>query len=329
MAKQKVIVIYDADILSYRAAAAIETRSIKVLHNTSGRVKTFKHRTEFKDFLKQKSYEYVPSEYTITDMQDAEDISHALQIMKNQILTINELLEADKHLLFISGKDNFRDSLPLPTKYKSNRRDLIRPIHLATCKDYLVNAQNAVVINGSEPDDRVIQVGYSHLEKGYKVIIASSDKDAFAYSGLYIYNHTVDKPEVKLIPELGYLKPDSKGKVRGMGFLWFCLQFLVGDSTDCFNPTELCKKKYGEKSAYKLLKDCTTEREALILCLHQYKEWYPSSITFNDWSGKEQTMDYIEIMDMYFKCCRMLTSLDDKLSVVDFYNKYDIDVTKD
>lgn len=324
MTKQKTIAIYDADILSYRASAAIEQRTIEVLHKKSKRTKDFKHRTEFKEYLADKDLEYVEDDYIITDKQEAEDISHALQIMKSQIQRINEELKVDEHLLFISGKTNFRDSLPLPTKYKSNRSELLRPIHLTESKNYLINVQKAQVVELAEPDDRIIQVGYEYKAKGYKVILCSSDKDSFAYSGLHLYDFTKENPNVVLIPELGYLQPDSKGKIRGMGFLWFCLQFLVGDATDGFKPTELCKVKFGEKSAYKLLKDCQNEREALEVCLQKYQEWYPDTTVFTDWSGIEQRMNYIQIMDMYFKCCRMLSTFEDDLDVIKFFAKYDI-----
>lgn len=324
MTRQKTIAIYDADILSYRASAAIEQRTVEVLHKKSSRTKVFKHRTEFKEYLIAKDLEYIEDDYVITDKQEAEDVSHALQIMKSQIQRINEELNADEHLLFISGKTNFRDSLPLPTKYKSNRSELLRPIHLTESKNYLINVQKAQVVELAEPDDRIIQVGYEYLVKGYKVILVSQDKDAFAYSGLHLYDYTKDNPKVVLIPEIGYLQPDSKGKIRGMGFLWFCLQFLVGDATDGFKPTELCKVKFGEKSAYKLLKDCQTEREALEVCLQKYKEWYPDTVVFTDWTGKEQQMSYVQIMDMYFKCCRMLSTFKDDLDVIKFFDKYDI-----
>ena len=37
----------------------------------------------------------------------------------------------------LSGKNNFRDNLPLPSKYKGNREDMIRPLLLNDVKDYI------------------------------------------------------------------------------------------------------------------------------------------------------------------------------------------------
>ena len=116
-------------------------------------------------------------------------------------------------------------------------------------------------------------------------ILCTGDKDSKAYSGLSLFNP--DKPEtgVQIIPNLGVILEDEKGKVRANGMKQYGLQMLVGDSVDGFKPTELCRVKFGEKSAMKLLEPCKTEKEVLEVVVQQYQEWYPTPFEYTAWNG--------------------------------------------
>lgn len=324
--KKKRVVLVDSDILIYRVAAACEVRSVEIKHNKSGRVKVFKNKTAFKDFLKEKDFEYVQEDYTFTDLQQVnEDMSWQF-ILNNQVKSFKETLWGDELIFLISGEGNFRDELPLPKKYKGNRDDMLKPLLRQDCKEYLKGKYKAAVINNEEVDDAIIWMGYEYLAKGYEVIIVTSDKDANAYSGLKLYNYTQDKPEIIEIPELGSLWIDDKGKVRGLGFLWGCLQHVVGDSTDFFNPCDLAGVKFGEKSAYELLKDCGTAQEALVVCIQCYQRWYPKQITYTDCFGVKQTSTWKDLMSLYFKCSRMKETKEDNIVFYDFAKAYGVDL---
>ena len=304
--KQKRVVLVDSDILIYRVAAACEVRSVEIKHNKTGRVKVFKNKTAFKDFLKEKEFEYVQDDYTFTDLQQVnEDMSWQF-ILNNQIKSFKETLWGDELIFLISGKGNFRDELPLPKKYKGNRDDMPKPLLRQDCKEYLKGKYKAVVIDGEEVDDAVIWMGYEYLAKGYEVIIVTTDKDANAYSGLKLYNYTADKPEIVEIPDLGSLWLDDKGKVRGLGFLWYCLQHLCADKTDGMNVGDLTGVKYGERSAYNLLKDCKSEHEALGLVITKYKEWFGAGLKdYTDYLGNKREINWLSAADLYFKGIRM------------------------
>jgi hypothetical protein len=321
----KTVLIYDGDILAYRASAAVEKRSIDVKHLPTGKVKTFDNRTQFKDYMKDRGKDWDKDGYVFEDKQEAEPIENCLSIMKKHIERINEELFADEYVVGLSGKSNFRDSLPLPSKYKGNREGGIRPTHLKAAKTYLWKHHNGVLADGFEADDFLIFKGYEELDKGNTPIIIGIDKDSYSSTGLSMYDFTKEEPKVELIPDLGYLADTGK-KIDGRGFLWLCFQFCRGDPTDFYTPYELSGVKFGEKTAFKLLKDCKDKKQALEVVLGKYKEWYPEPVTYLDYSGTEHTKNYLDIFGMYFKCVQMMQTKDDPLDYEVFLTKHGVEL---
>lgn len=320
----KTIVIYDSDAIAYRAAAVVDKRVVDIKHIKSGREKTFNTRTELKDLLKSKEKVFNKEEYEFTDRLIPGELSHAIAIMKNQVEKINSDLFADEMLMCIQGTTNFRDRLPLPKQYKHSRASTLRPTWLRECKLYLYKNYPSLVAKDFEVDDAVIFKGYEYLNKGYTPVIVGVDKDAQAYSGLNLYDYTQDNPVMKLVPEFGSLWVDNGKKVKGDGFIWFCFQILNGDSSDDYKPCELAGVKFGEASAFKLLKNCRDEQEALQVVVKKYQEWYPEDFTYRDWTGSLQRGNFKIMIDLYFKCSRMMTHKNDTLDSVEFFNKYGV-----
>lgn len=327
MAKQKKkVLLCDADLLAFRCAAAAESRTVEVIHKPSGRSKIFTNRTAFKDSLKLRpNFIFLPGDYEYVDIQSEEDVSHPMRSIKVGIEAMIKDVGADAVRLYIGGENNFRVDLPLPTKYKVSREGGIRPVHLDACKQYVINKHNGILVHGHEADDEQIIDGYYFLNKGWEVYLATSDKDSFAYSGMYSYDFTQDKPEPHLIEDFGELYVRPNGDVKGWGFKWFCHQWLFGDPTDDYKPCELWTaetgKKFGEKSSYKLLKDCTTKQECFDVVAEQYESWYPKPVVFTDWKGEVHEYSYWEMMQLYFKCARMKSTKDDKLVLEDFLDR--------
>jgi len=317
----KTIILLDGDVIAYRAAAAAEARTVEVKHNKTGRCKVFKTRTAFKAFLAEQKREYIPEQYTFTDIQTPEDVSHPLHTVKTQINAIVRNAEADQYQMFIGGPGNFRDSLPLPSKYKGNRTEMIRPIHLDACKSFAINHLGAKLTIGDEADDAIIYVGYEYLKKGYKVLLGTLDKDARAYSRLHYYDFTKESPEAILIPDLGNLEVIEKTKakeVKGWGFLFFCHQMLIGDPTDNYKPTEIAGIKFGEMSSYKLLAECKTKQQAWNVVVEQYKKWYNKPFEYKCWEGNTYPATHLSMLQLYFQCVRMRENKDDLLNLEDF-----------
>lgn len=317
---KEIIAVLDGDEICYSIAAACEDRTIKATNQLNNEFSSFKHRTELKKFLH--GLEVPDDFYLIEDVQVADDIANACHSVKVSVDSIKQACKADKIEVYLSGKDNFRDLIPLPTKYKSNRQDQLRPILLDEVRAYMVKKYKAVIVNGEEVDDVVCHRMWDGAKAGQKIIGVTRDKDSLGSTG-WLYNR--DKmTEPEYIEGLGELHIDAKNKVRGKGRKWGYLQWLIGDTTDGYRPTEICGAKYGEKSAYKLLEPLKTDKECIQAVYETYKSWYPNEVKYVDWQGNEVVTDVIGIMQMYMDCYRMRRWRGDSVSVKELLIKMGI-----
>lgn len=300
MTKKRIAVI-DGDIVAYRCAAANETRSIKATHKVTGQIITCPHRTALKA---QIAGVFEVAEFDIEDVQTPDDISFAYNAIKTTINALVKSCEADDFEIYISGNTNFRDDLPLPSKYKGSRDGLIRPLQLKLCKDYILRKQRGDVVEGEEADDKIAARQWEGMRSDTELTIAcTQDKDANGSEG-WLYNWAkMDAPV--LIRGLGEVHLDDKKELRGTGRKWFYAQWVKGDTVDCFKPCELSGKKFGDVGCYSLLKDCKTDKECVEAVYKQYLKWYPKPITYKAWDGSEHTKDAIQLMDLYAACAHM------------------------
>ncbi len=296
------------------------------MHKPSGHKKSFKNRTEFKKSLREQN-KPVTDDYIISDKQESDTEENCNKSIANSIKNIVEAVDADSYELFVGGEDNFRNKLLLPSKYKGNREDSIRPLLLKSSKEFLINSYKAEVVNGKEADDMLSIRGYEYLKEGHVPILGTNDKDQRQGSGLYIYDFTKEKPVLEIMPEFGALRCEVKGKnqsIKGEGFLFGCWQWLAGDSTDNFCPYELAGASYGEKSAFHDLSPCQSEKEALGVVLERFRQWYPTTFEYATWDGQRVQADWEFIMNLYFQCFWMLRSEDDKTTGTSLMKEYDL-----
>jgi len=316
----EIIAVIDGDEIVFTIAAACETRTIKATNKLNQESSSFKHRTEMKKFLH--GLEVPDDFYDVEDVQVADDIANANHSVKVVIDNIKLACKADKIEVYLSGKDNFRDSLPLPTKYKGSRADTIKPILLSEIRAYIVKKYNAKIVDGEEVDDVVCHRMWDGYKTGQKIIGVTVDKDACSSNG-WLYNR--DKmTEPEYIDGLGELFIDGKNKVRGKGRKWGYVQWVIGDITDSYNPSEVAKVKYGEKSAYKLLAPLQTDKECIQAIYDLYKTWYPSEVKYVAWDGTEVIIDTIGMMQIYMDCYRMRRWPTDHVKVTDILIKMGI-----
>jgi hypothetical protein len=295
----KTICILDGDIIAYRCAACNESRSIKVTHKVTGQVTSHAHRTAFKAHILG-AFEL--DEFDIEDVQTAEDLKFAFHAMKTTIEALCSTCFADSYEVYISGKDNFRDNLPLPSRYKGKRSGTLKPLQLKECRDYLVKHHKAISCHGSEADDRLAQRCYEGLRDGVKTIACTIDGDQNGVEG-WAYNWTKMKEplRVKGLGEIELVKSDFDGHGRK----FFYAQWVLGDATDCFKPSEISGKKFGVVAMHKLLGHLTTDKECVEAVYKQYLAWYPAPVTYTAWDGTEHTKSAIDLMDLYAACAHM------------------------
>jgi 5'-3' exonuclease len=317
----KRLLIVDGDLVAYKHAAAAETRTIIAKHLKSGREKEFDTRTEFKKFLENKQMEFKPEDYEITDHQHPVDISFAISTANKSIEKLLESTWCDDLEIYIGGGETFRHKLPLPSPYKSNREDNIRPVHLTAVRNHLRRKYKAKVIdNGLEVDDVVTIRSYEALYNGQEAVLASVDKDSYQCQGINLFNWTVDNPKIELIPDVGTLYK-VKSTVKGNGLKFLALQVLSGDAADTYKGYELSKIRYGPSYAMKALLDASTEKEIMQIMFSEFKRLYPDEFQYTDCHGQEHNATWKDMLNLYWKCAYMKRSWNDPSDVYDFMDE--------
>jgi hypothetical protein len=307
----KRILILDGDSIAYRCSAAGEQRGISVLHEPTGIVKVFKHRTAFKELMQSKNKE-ITEDYVVTDTQEPEPLEYVLSTIKKHITRIAEEVNADEIKVYAGEKDNFRLKLNLPKLYKGNRSSNIRPVHLAEAKKYLKDIWFAEESVGIETDDSCCIAAYDALAKGHLPLQYYYEKDQLSLDSITLLMEDNESINYVLVPEHGELHLD-KTSVKGLGLKFLCYQWVCSDPVDNYCAYDLSKVKFGAKSAYKLLADTKTPQETLLAVVEQFKKFYPDKFEYTDWNGQQHEADYVTMLDLYYRCARMMRSKDDAL----------------
>lgn len=334
--------VFDADSIAYKAAAANEERSITTQHIEKGVREHWANRTAFREFLKGTSH--TEDMYTITDVQEPRHSSYGKNLIREMLKGYSTRLGVKKNEIYIGGSDNFRDKIPLPMShtvtvgkwagtailggaYKGKREDTIRPLQLKELRSYLIGELGAGVINGMEVDDKQSMRAYEGHVAKQRIIQVTEDKDALGCSGWLFNPAKMIKPVY--IHGFGELHKEGKG-IKGTGRKWLYFQALYGDKVDCYHPSDLYKIQmdkqgksvtFGEMAAFNILDKTVNDREALQAVYNQYKTWYPEPVVFMDHTGVMQKMDCIQIMQMYFDCAHMRRWEDDRIDVAALLDK--------
>jgi hypothetical protein len=311
------LVVIDGDLISYKASAASEKRTI-VVTNTKKSKKEFANRTEFKEWAKENNRPL--EDFTIEDIQTEEPIENCLHTVKMMLEGIHQASGCDEMKVVVQGVGNFRDDLLLPTKYKSNRAGQAKPVHLAEARSYLLGKYKAETANGWESDDVLAAYAYEGFKTKKRIVQATIDKDAAQCMG-WLYNwDKMNYPE--FVSGLGHI--DAKGKGQGRKFLYY--QMVVGDPSDCYKPTELVSFKYGAASAFKDFGSLETDKECWLKMKELYQLWYPEEFSYTAWNGDEVKADWVSMMQLYADCAHMKRFEGDRLNVKETLNKLEIEV---
>jgi len=170
--------------------------------------------------------------------------------VNSMIKGILEAVNADDYVLYLTGKDNFRDELT--DTYKANRKDVAKPLHFKDIKEYLIKTRQVEIIDGMEADDAMgINQRPMKLTDEQQTCICSLDKDMRMIAGRH-YN---------------WRKGIRDTVTQADGDRWFWTQLLTGDATD--NIIGL--KGIGPKKAEKLLSECKTNQDMYEVCTHEYE----------------------------------------------------------
>lgn len=268
-------------MLVYRCGFAVEHTYYKLYdedHMDSGPVEVWDKK------------KLVPDEYKdrVTKVKKIEPVENALHLVKTTLTSICTDLgvnpkDKNKVRLFLTGEGNFREKVAVTKPYKGNRDPLHKPKWYKEIKEYLIRYWNAEVVDGIEADDslgiiqmeaynynkskhsrrgdpRDIQAACSGMHGGKGTIICSNDKDMSQIPGWH-YDFT---------------KKNKYWVSEEEADRWFYIQLLAGDPTDNIPGIP----GVGIKTAQKLLKDCTTEKEMYDVCWKAYGKHISP-----EWSG--------------------------------------------
>ena len=324
------VAVIDVDYIKYSVASAGETRTIKAYHPITGDEWECKTRTELwghylkKDkgilveFNKTNGTAYTADELVVVDIQTPEPIQNVYHSAKSMFETALRHLNTNKYVAYVGKGDSFRVERSTILKYKGQRSNSLKPLLLDDVSEYLIKKYKAEVVTHLEVDDRVVIEAYDKDDHA----IVGIDKD---YAGCHVKWFNPNKYEDGVVDcrKFGELFLNQKGGVKGFGRLFFYHQILSGDSSDNYKANSANPEfEWGDKSSYKLLKDCKTDKEALEAIKKGYQLIYPEPRTIVGWRGDEIEVDWKYCAKENFDLARMLRWENDNVDFYEVLNKF-------
>tara|TARA_R100001086_G_scaffold176351_1_gene97324 strand:+ start:106 stop:948 length:843 start_codon:yes stop_codon:yes gene_type:complete len=214
------LVLFDGDIIAYRAGFAAEKRVYFDIRNPPE--KGGSSFSTKKEALKEVDKEHLDYQ------RDLEPLENALQNAKSLINGSLEVLKDShgmtdvKYVTFISGNDqkpNFRAKVD--PEYKANRDPKHKPTYLKELVDYLVKNHGGFVTQGCEADDFFGHAQSDAIQNGMVPVIVSIDKDLAQLPGIHynlVKNELVDisKEDATLVFWRQMLEGDSVDNIKGV-----------------------------------------------------------------------------------------------------------------
>ena len=182
-------------------------------------------------------------------------VSHALQNVKQTLISIAEACGSHDGMIYLTGEGNFRHEVATSHVYKGTRDKDHKPIHYQAIIDYLVDHWDAEVVEGMEADDAMGIAQCDRIYGGY----ADFGGDTSVEESIIC---TIDK-DLDMIPgwHYNFMKGDKYFTTIEESDYFFHKQMLTGDRVD--NIVGIYG--IGDKKADKALKGKSyKERERVI-----------------------------------------------------------------
>ena len=218
--------LIDGDIIRYRIGWACEYD----VYTDVDTGQEFRGIKAYKDWLKESEKSIEDVDFTVDHVLDP--IENCLHSVKHTIDFIRRRCKSKKYVIYLTGKNNFREKLATIKKYKGNRPDL-KPTHYKDITDYLINVHGAIVIDGMEADD-AMAIYQSAMPN---TCIVSTDKDLKQIPGWH-FNFVNDgrrlpscataismpslQPAARRAARSGTTTGPSHGKVSNQSVRWCC-----------------------------------------------------------------------------------------------------------
>lgn len=321
------LLVIDGDYIAFQIASLLEERSVNVYDEQNNFIGNYKNRTTFKNseecVYDYKTYKVEDSQEVKKDWEDAFPM-----ILRSIVSSLKKKTKTDEVLIVLGGESNFRDRILTPTKYKSNRDSVLRPLILSSIKNSLYKHYNVQRAVDCEADDLIAHYQWlSYVDSSKYIVCATPDKDATQTNCTCLYNpQTEDSMSIEGLGTL-VLKEKPKYKLKTTGRMTIYIQMLYGDTVDGYSPCDVYKQVNNiqkvspmltDFKVYQILKDCKTDKQCWEKIVSQYKEWYgEEDLTWTAWDGSTQKGNYLDIMQMNWDYCYMLRYPNDKVKVRD------------
>jgi len=233
--------LVDGDIIVYSCGFASDVRE---WHCPDGTI--FSYAKEAKKYCDDNGLDKEELELTYT----SSPLSHTLHNVKLVLKKILDATEAKKLIIYLTGKENFRNDVPSPLKYKGNRDKNHKPTQYKEIIQFLLENYNTIITNGEEADD-AMGIEQSSKPNG-DTVICTKDKDLDMIRGLH-YNWTKDREPYEVSEEQAIKS--------------FYIQLLTGDRVDNIQGI----RGIGNKKASVLLDGIEEEEELLKVAVEQYE----------------------------------------------------------
>lgn len=300
-----------------------------------------------------------PEDFIVTEKNKlnykTEDIAfEQVQIMiRTKLKNMREQFGINNIDFCIGDSGSFRDSLPLPEKYKGSRSPL-RPIMLKRARAWVLSdLKGELAPEGFENDDVVEWFGtkgWSDYKKtgiiSYGVI--GEDKDMMSNPKLLINFGThsgkdnpnrgkFKYPKPWLIPDSSIsvgecdLVVTTKKEFKATGLTWLVAQaFLIGDKADFYLPLLHLpvKANYGDVAAYKDFVDLKTPKDVLQKAVDLWSEWFKYGVQYTTHEGVELDVDTMTVMNTYFLTAYMTRNDKDSTDFYKLCKAFKVDTSK-
>ena len=319
--KQDKVLIVDGDIACYKIASVTE---FKYLYTSSeGEEFKVKSKKSFVAYCEENNLDI--NSFSVVPTQIAEPVSYAIKSLNDSMVKVMEYCGCNRIEYYIGGSGNFRNEIPLPVQYKTNRTETVRPIHLTALKDYLIKYKGAKKVCTQEADDIVNHRIRTLNKENIRCVLYSNDKDCLANVEYDLMVYNPDKCDI-LVSKKGIGELIDRGKdVKGTGLKWLIFQTLLGDETDGYTPKVFFNKKYADKSFYKDFNACQTEVEVIKKFVEVTKRLVPDSLSYTSFTGHLIELNRKELFEMYYTLNKMKDGWCETLEELFLFYNLDID----
>lgn len=319
----------DGDLIAHMAASAGEQRYIEA-ELPDGTLEIFDNRTALKEYCKITDIDY--KQCKIEDQQFPEPIENVLHTAKMMIETWTSKANCDDFEVYVGFGECFRHDMLLPERYKANRENSIKAVHVDAVKEWILDKSFGIeATENLESDDWLSIRQYEGFQKWKKtkddkdiIVAVTRDKDARSQTG-WLYNPD-DMDEPRLVYGLGGTVANKRGTqwtIKGYGSKYLMAQMLTSDPVDNLFPSRLSGKRFGALKTHKLLDECDTSQEAWFATANKYKEWFGDDFQYTAWNGEVVNTDWLGVMQMYFDAFRMKRWVGDDLQIKTVLEGYD------